>query len=286
MMDTVWNFLGLSAVVDNDNDGGEGFMPSPFSRMLAVPKTTDYKPIEFDKKYAGDKKILVVCTELRYMECENGKKFSTGNHPVEAGVPIMHLKNAGFEFDVATPTGKPACMEKWALATKDETFMKFYNEDFFPKTEKPVSLAEVVQNKLGDYVAIYLPGGHGAMLGLPEDPSLDKALMHFVKKEQPVVAICHGPAALLAATSNPWEGYRIAAFPDSIDHQTPMIGYLPGKMPWYFGEKLKEKGGMKIVNSSADATVEVDRLLFTGASPKSCQELGKVTAEKLLEMYA
>jgi len=28
---------------------------------------------------------------------KNGKKFSTGNHPVEMLVPMLHFKKAGFE---------------------------------------------------------------------------------------------------------------------------------------------------------------------------------------------
>jgi molecular chaperone Hsp31 and glyoxalase 3 len=42
------------------------------------------------------------------MKMQNGKLFSTGNHPVEALLPMRHLRNAGFKFDIATPTGKLA----------------------------------------------------------------------------------------------------------------------------------------------------------------------------------
>ena len=31
------------------------------------------------------------------MKMQNGKLFSTGNHPIEALVPMLHLKNAGFD---------------------------------------------------------------------------------------------------------------------------------------------------------------------------------------------
>ena len=52
-MDKVWTFLGLSGPLD---EAGEGYEPSPFSRLVAVPSKTDYVRIEFDKKYAGNKK--------------------------------------------------------------------------------------------------------------------------------------------------------------------------------------------------------------------------------------
>ena len=49
------------------------------------------------------------------MVMANGKKFSTGNHPVEMGLPMLHLLNAGFEIDVVTPTGAPVIIEDWAM---------------------------------------------------------------------------------------------------------------------------------------------------------------------------
>ncbi len=39
-----------------------------------------------------------------------------------------------------------------------------------------------------------------------------------------------------------FDGYKIALFPDSVDKQTPIVGYLPGHMPYELGEKLKKLG--------------------------------------------
>jgi len=41
------------------------------------------------------------------MAMPNGKKFSTGNHPVEMALPMLHFLSAGFEIDLITPTGAP-----------------------------------------------------------------------------------------------------------------------------------------------------------------------------------
>ena len=79
-----------------------------------------------------------------------------------------------------------------------------------------------------------------------------------------------------------YDGYKIAAFPDSVDKQTPMIGYMPGHMPWMFGEKLQELG-LEIVNSKADATCHVDGRLISGASPKAANAFGRCAAETLLK---
>ena len=74
----------------------------------------------------------------------------------------------------------------------------------------------------------------------------------------------------------------MAVFPDSVDKQTPMIGYLPGQMPWGLSEKLKSLGA-NLVNSKSDKTVCLDRKLITGASPLAANNLGKLAAETLLK---
>ncbi|HAW03411.1 MAG TPA: protein deglycase HchA, partial [Saprospirales bacterium] len=72
-------------------------------------------------------------------------------------------------------------------------------------------------------------------------------------------------------------------FPDSVDKQTPMIGYLPGHMPWGLSEKMKDLG-VELMNTKSDDTVCLDRKLITGASPLASNNLGKLAAETLLKV--
>ena len=67
-----------------------------------------------------------------------------------------------------------------------------------------------------------------------------------------------------------------------MDKQTPMIGYMPGHMPWKFGEKLKEHGVI-VVNKKLDKTCHVDRRLISGASPQAANDFGRLAAKTLLK---
>lgn len=96
------------------------YILSPLSLKGAVSAITDFDNTTFGKPHRGNKKVLMVYTEERFMTMANGKKFSTRNHPVEMMVPAMHLKNAGFEIDVVTPTGKPVAVEMWAMPKPDK----------------------------------------------------------------------------------------------------------------------------------------------------------------------
>jgi molecular chaperone Hsp31 and glyoxalase 3 len=276
--------LGIAPKLESDGS----FSPSKLALKLATVDKTDYEYILYPKYRGGKSKILVIFTEQKNMKMQNSKQFSTGNHPVEALLPMLHLKNAGFEFDIATPTGKPVVFEMWAFPEKDEHVKAIY-EEYKSDFEKPKKLQEFVDHFItnaASYAAVFIPGGHGAMLGIPEDKNVGEILNWAHQNDLFTITLCHGPGSLLATTLDGqkflYEGYNMAVFPDSVDKQTPMIGYLPGQMPWGLSEKLKSLGA-NLVNSKSDKTVCLDRKLITGASPLAANNLGKLAAETLLK---
>lgn len=270
---------------------GIGYEPSPYSRSMFVAPKTDYDFSTYENANTDkNKKILVVCTQEQYMTMQNGKAFSTGNHPVETLVPMLHLEAAGFQADIYTPTGKPAVLEMWAMPAEDEAVKGIY-ERYKPQFENPKSLKDFVEGGIAseaEYVAVFIPGGHGAMLGLPANNDLKKIINWVLEKDKYMLSICHGPAALLAGAHEedpenfPYKGYKIASFPDVIDTQTPEIGYVPGKMPWFYGEKL-QKLGVEIINQDISGLCHTDRKLISGDSPLAANNFGKMSAEALLK---
>ncbi len=271
-------------------DANEGFTPSPLALKLATKSKTDYDYTVYPNAYQGGiMKILMVCTEERHMTMKNGLKFSTGNHPVEMLVPMLHLEQAGFQIDVYTPTGKAAKIEMWAMPTKDPVVKEIYQR-YQDEFENPKSLNDFVHTSMNDdstYIAVFIPGGHGAMLGLPENYDLKKLIQWVSDTDKYMLTICHGPAALLAGNLNVdqdsfvYRGYKMAVFPDGVDKLTPLFGYMPGHMPWYFGEKLRELG-VEIINNKANGACCHDRKLITGDSPDAANEFGKMAAEALI----
>ena len=263
------------------------FIPSPLALKLATSSKTDYDGGAYPDPYkSGKLRVLMICTEESNMTMENGKVFSTGNHPVEIALPMLHLISAGFEIDIMTPTGAPAAIEMWAMPDQDEQVKKLFR-DYDDAFSAPQSLADFAAKDMvaeAQYAAVFIPGGHGAMLGLPENNDLGKVLRWAHDKDIFTLALCHGPAALLAANSNDgflYAGYKMTVFPDAVDKQTPMIGYLPGPMPWWVCDSLKALGA-EIINTKADKSCHVDRHLVTGASPKAANDFGRLAATTLL----
>ena len=288
-MNLVKRILGIAPTPEKD---GPGFIPSPLGLYLGVDKKSGYQQADFGRTYAGPKKVLVLCTQARHFEMVGGVLFSTGHNVQETAVPLMHLATAGFDFDVATPTGAPAILEDWSVPRQDEAVLAFMAKHR-AKFDAPLSVAKLVAsgalNDASPYDALFLPGGHGAMVGLPEDENVGALIRWIHASDRYLVAVCHGPAALMAAASpdapHPYAGYDLCAFPDSVDRQSPMIGYLPGTMPWFQCEQL-EAQGMKVINKGTDGATHADRKLLTGDSPKACDKLGKMIATALLEANA
>ena len=277
--------LGISPTKEKN---GSGYIPSPLGRKFGVDKVSGYKATDFGgKKYTGKKKVLVLCTEERYFEMANGKHFSTGNNVQETMVPLMHLVNGGFDFNVVTPTGKPAILEEWSVPVQDKAVLRFRQETQ-TKFNNPLSLKQLIEtnqlNDESDYIALFLPGGHGAMVGLPGNEHVGKLIRWIKTTDRYLVAVCHGPAAMIAKENtdepNPYRGYKMVAFPDKYDKQSPSLGYLPGQLPWFQCEAL-EKEGIEIINDKITGATHMDRKLISGDSPKACDELGKITVNAL-----
>ncbi|MGL1904229.1 MAG: protein deglycase HchA [Fibrobacterales bacterium] len=273
--------LGLNPQKETDGS----YKPSRLALALATKSKTDFENISYSKYQGKKTKILVIFTEQKNMTMKNGKMFSTGNHPVEALVPMLHLKNAGFDFEIATPTGKQVIFEMWAFPEKDEHVSALYAE-LKNAFNNPKNLAEVSFTQPETYAALFVPGGHGSMLGIPDDVHVGKALHWAHDNSLFTISLCHGPGAFLSTIDSDqvflYEGYKMAVFPDSVDKMTPKIGYLPGPMPFGLSERLQTLG-VTLVNKKADKTVCIDRRLITGASPLASNELGKQAAKALLQ---
>ncbi|WP_320949131.1 MULTISPECIES: glyoxalase III HchA [Fusobacterium] len=267
------------------------YFPSDYSLSVYTSPKTDFDGFKFKKAYEGGKyKVLMVASDERYVQMKNGKLFSTGNHPVETLLPMLHIHHAGFEIDVATLSGNSVKLEMWAMPNEDKNVMDIY-EKYLPKLENPLKLSDVLKEVTAEdspYLAVFFPGGHGALVNLPESRDVREVLKWAMEKDRKIVTLCHGPAALLAGSIDEdkflFDGYKMTVFPDSLDEGANQeIGYMPGKLKWLLADKL-EKLGVKIVNTGITGEVCKDRNVLTGDSPLAANNLGILTADELLAM--
>lgn len=269
------------------------FFPSDYSLSLYTSKVTDFDGFKFENKYTGGKyKVLMVGADERYVEMKNGKLFSTGNHPVETLLPMLHMHHAGFDIDVATLSGNSVKFEMWAMPEEDKMVMDLYKE-YLPKLKNPLKLADILEQVTSEdspYIAVFFPGGHGALEGLPTSLAVKELLQWAMNKEKYIITLCHGPAVLLAASVDErpedyvFKGYEMSVFPDALDEGTNQeIGYMPGRLKWLLAERLTELG-VKVINTEISGQVHKDRNVLTGDSPLAANNLGILATTELLNV--
>ena len=135
----------------------------------------------------------MIGVDERYLPMQNERLFSTGNHPVETLLPMMHLHETGFGIDVATVSGNPVKFEHWAMPADDKAVHGAY-DTFAPQFRDPLKLADVVEQGLGpdsDYLAVFIPGGHGAMIGLSESDDVRAVLDWALGNDRFIITLCH-----------------------------------------------------------------------------------------------
>jgi putative intracellular protease/amidase len=211
-------------------------------------------------------KILIVLTSHDKLG-SSGKK--TGFWLEEFATPFYILKDAGAEVGLASPKGGQPPMDPLSdLPERATTSTKRFHEDLAAQAEiastKP--LADV---SASDFDAVFYPGGHGPVWDMPNNVASIALIEAFIKDDKPVVAICHGPIALVNARGKDCDylvrGKRVAGF--SNDEED--AGGLTEFVPYLLEDMLRERGAIYSKSANYTPHIQVDGQLITGQNPAS-----------------
>ncbi len=153
-----------------------------------------------------------------------------------------------------------------------------------PGFRRPVALPSLTDADLGEFDAVFAPGGHGPMVDLADNPDAGRLLAALHGRGAPIAALCHGPAMLLSAperAGGQWlfDGYRLTCFTDEEEDQTE-AGLLG--MAWLLDTALKNAGAVFDDGPAAWMShVVVDRNLITGQNPGSTEATADAVIKKL-----
>ena len=153
-----------------------------------------------------------------------------------------------------------------------------------PGFQHPVALSSLTDEEMGEFDAVFAPGGHGPMVDLSDNPDVGRLLTALYRKRAPIAALCHGPAMLLSAperADGQWlfDGYRMTSFTDEEEDQTE-VGLLG--MEWLLDVALKNAGAVFDDGPSAWIShVVVDRNLITGQNPGSTEATADAVIKKI-----
>ncbi|MCX4431515.1 MULTISPECIES: type 1 glutamine amidotransferase domain-containing protein [Streptomyces] len=228
-------------------------------------------------------KILFVITGVDHWTLADGTRHPSGFWAEEAVAPYEAFEAAGHEVVVATPGGVVPTVDKGSLAPEVNGGQEAADRiagalASMTALQRPIKLAEV---DLADYAAVFYPGGHGPMEDLAVDADSGRLLTLALESGKPLGVVCHGPAALLAATkedgTNAFAGYRVSGFTNAEETQAG----LADKAKWLLQDRLVEVGVDFQEGEPWAPKVVVDRNLVTGQNPASSAPLAVELLKKL-----
>jgi putative intracellular protease/amidase len=255
-------------------------------------------------------KVLALVSSGHGMPLKDGKIYAgAGYYLNELTVPTRALMENGYEVTFANPKGDTPQMDvnsatKMFFGGSDAKLKDYLSfRDSLPGLKKPALISDVIASGLDQYDAVFVPGGHGPMIDLLEDPDAGTVLRHFHETSKPTAVLCHGPIALLAALPNAKEvvgalragdeagarakakgwiyaGYKMTIFSTAEEQQREPLE-IGGKVFFYPDFALRAAGGDVSVVAPWKSYVLEDRELISGQNPFSDEALLKLLLSAL-----
>ena len=197
----------------------------------------------------------------------------TGIWLEEYTVPYLLFLQAGHAVTVASPKGGQVPVDPGSM--KGDIPEEWKKAIPLLASTRPIDTVTVK-----DFDAIFLPGGHGTMFDLADNPQLKQLLTGFEMEGKVIAAVCHGPAGFTGAQKADGTpliaGKTITSFTDAEEAAAGKVA----DVPFLLESKLREEGGRFIVGEPWASHVQVDGTLVTGQNPAS----SKATAEAVLRL--
>ncbi|WP_349293144.1 type 1 glutamine amidotransferase domain-containing protein [Cytobacillus spongiae] len=217
------------------------------------------------------KKILMVLTNESKIDDEH----ETGLWLSEFAEPYEEFTKQGYQVDVASIKGGRIPLDPNSL-DDDEQVEKW--KGITKELDQTMVLSQLNVN---EYSGIFLPGGHGTMFDLPENPELQKALAHFAENNKAIGSVCHGPAGFVGTklSNGKWlvEGKSLTAFTNEEEQQTG----LDSLMPFLLETRLREQGAQFEKSEAWTDHVITDGKFVTGQNPQSSQSAAEAFVKVL-----
>ncbi|QTF91346.1 type 1 glutamine amidotransferase domain-containing protein [Halomonas sp. BM-2019] len=224
-------------------------------------------------------KILMVLTSHNRL---GDTGHPTGFWLEEFAAPYYVFKDAGAEITLASPAGgqPPVDPNSQAEEALTEETRRFEADDAAKRQLADTRpLAEV---EVGDFDALFFPGGHGPLWDLTENADVKRLIEGFLAANRPVGAVCHGPTVLLQARTPEGEplvkGRRVTGFANSEEEAVGLVEAVPHLLE----DALKGQGGDYQRSTEDFAPFQVrDGLLVTGQNPASSAPTARLLLEAL-----
>ena len=216
--------------------------------------------------------VISAATSLPLLDLDDS--LQTGFWVSEFITPYDVLVAEGFAVEIATPGGIRPCPDPASLGSADKSFEYLSRLGSIPGFLTPRNLDTLDNSFIAALLGVVMPGGYAPMADLISSQSLGRVLRSMNGFGRPIAAICHAPAALLAAREpgRPWifEGFNMAVFTNSEENE--WLGERRRLLRWTAEDALTAAGAFCHPGANWTSNVIQDRHLLTGQNSASCAE--------------
>lgn len=200
----------------------------------------------------------------------------TGLWAEEFAVPYMALTKAGVQVTVASPAGGAVPIDEKSQPSEKEA------QEWAPALSALHTTRTLASVQDESFDLIFLPGGHGPLVDLASDATLQEMLSRQDAEGKLIAAVCHGPAGLLHVRrrdgSPLLKGRRVTGFTNMEER----LAGLHDKVPFLLEDEMKAQGGdYHSALLPMLSHVERDGHLITGQNPRSSEAIGEAMVEAL-----
>ena len=215
-------------------------------------------------------RILFVLTSTARMG-EGGEP--TGLWLEEFTVPYFFIRDAGHRVDVVSTAGGPVPIDPRSIGGESAQVPENRRYRDEPELAEMLrSTLSVQQVSFADYDGIFLPGGHGTMWDLPNNPVLAHGIRQMFTAGKPVAAVCHGPAGLIGATLPDGRPLVAGRWVSAFTTEEERAVGLENKVPFLLDEKLAALGARLVKGEPFTPVAVAHGNLITGQNPHSARE--------------
>jgi putative intracellular protease/amidase len=187
----------------------------------------------------------------------------------EAAYPWLALTAAGWDVRFASTAGGRPPM---GGVDRSDPPQRMFLEDGTVRA-RLADTATVDGLEPDAFGAVFVAGGHGSILDLPEHEGLIRFLSAYCAGDGVLAAVCHGVGALLNVRlpdgRHLVDGRRLTAFSQQEERA---VG-LAEVMPYFLDEALVKRGARYESGEPFTSHVVADGPLVTGQNPASAAEL-------------
>ncbi|WP_414054926.1 type 1 glutamine amidotransferase domain-containing protein [Macrococcus equi] len=216
------------------------------------------------------KKVLMVLTN--HDQFNDGTP--TGLWLEEAAAPYKIFEKNNITVDFASVKGGAIPLDPNSVANNEtQTYA-----DVVKKLGDSLKLKDVV---FENYDGVFIPGGHGTMYDLPNDPDLQHILAFYKEDDRAIGAVCHGPSAFVGAKLKDGkyliDGVKLTGFTNAEESAMK----LEDNVPFALQTELEKQGARFVVGKDFTSHVVTDHKFVTGQNPQSSEEVAEAFVKVL-----